>query len=110
MAVPKGTPVAYGSLIMQRRKDLFGPDALEFKPGRWENRNPEPWSYLPFNAGPRVCLGQQYAITEMGYCLVRLLQAFEEVHYMGEGPPRMKIEIITFVGGGLHLSFKEAGC
>ena len=93
---------------MQRRNDLIGPDALEFKPERWENWNPKPWSYIPFNGGPRICLGQQYAIAEMGYCLVRLFQAFEQVNIMHEGPRRMKLELTNQVGGGLNVSFKEA--
>ena len=37
------------------------------------------WGYLPFNGGPRVCLGQQFAITEVAYTTVRLLQEFQTV-------------------------------
>lgn len=32
-----------------------------------------------FNGGPRICLGQQFALTEIGYTLVRLLQRFEGI-------------------------------
>ena len=108
LAVLKGTPIAYGPIIVQRRSDLIGPDSQEFKPERWENWSPKPWTYVPFNAGPRICIGQQFAITEMGYCLVRLFQVFQDVKYMDEGPKRIKIEITASVAGGVHLSFKEA--
>lgn len=108
LAILKGTPVGYGPVIVQRRGDLFGPDALEFKPERWENWNPKPFTYIPFNAGPRICIGQQFAIAEMGYCLVRLFQVFAEVNYMDKEPQRMKIEITVSAGGGVNLSFKEA--
>jgi hypothetical protein len=56
---------------MQRRADIFGEDVEEFRPERWENWTPRPWQYVPFNGGPRICLGQQFALTEMGFLLCR---------------------------------------
>ena len=43
---------------MHRRKDYYGEDADEFKPERWEKLRPG-WEYLPFNGGPRICLGRE---------------------------------------------------
>lgn len=77
--VPKGTEVNYSVHAMQRRKDLWGSDADEFKPERWVGRKPG-WEFLPFNGGPRICLGQQSALTTAGYVTVRLLQRFEELN------------------------------
>jgi cytochrome P450 len=70
---------------MHRRKDLYGPDADEYKPERWENLRPG-WEYLPFNGGPRICLGQQYALTEAGYVTVRLVQEFAKMESRDAGP------------------------
>jgi hypothetical protein len=47
--------------------DSIGPRtlALEFDPDRWLDERvkkyliPNPFIFLPFNAGPRICLGQQ---------------------------------------------------
>lgn len=62
---------------MHRRTDFYGPDAEEFRPERWENETVHPrWGYLPFNGGPRICIGQQYALTEVGYVIVRMAQEF----------------------------------
>jgi cytochrome P450 len=63
---------------MHRRKDLYGEDANEYRPERWETLRPG-WEYLPFNGGPRICLGQQYALTEAGYVTSRLCQEFKKV-------------------------------
>ncbi|TVY34862.1 Cytochrome P450 monooxygenase [Lachnellula occidentalis] len=76
--VPKGTLVAYSTYVMHRRKDIYGADAEEFRPERWapeEGLRPG-WAYLPFNGGPRICVGQQFALTEAGYTIVRMVQQF----------------------------------
>lgn len=74
--VKKGQAVLYNAHILHRRTDIWGPDAGEFNPDRWENRKGG-WEYLPFNGGPRICIGQQFALTEAGYVLARLLQRFD---------------------------------
>lgn len=64
---------------MHRRKDIYGSDAEEFRPERWdsgEGLRPG-WAYLPFNGGPRICIGQQFALTEASYTIARLVQEFE---------------------------------
>ena len=68
---------------MQRRKDIYGPNAEVFDPDRWETLRPG-WAYLPFNGGPRICIGQQFALTEMGYVTVRLVQSFKGIEARGE--------------------------
>ncbi|KAK3675515.1 hypothetical protein LTR78_004598 [Recurvomyces mirabilis] len=78
IAVRKGQFVAFSVYLMQRRKDLWGEDALEFKPERWEEKVPA-WQYLPFLGGPRICIGQQFALTEASYLLIRLLQKFDKI-------------------------------
>ncbi|KAK6984008.1 cytochrome P450 [Favolaschia claudopus] len=83
--VPANTKVAYSVLVMHRRKDLWGPDALEWDPDRFIDERlhkyltPNPFIFLPFNAGPRICLGQQFAYHEASFFLVRLLQSFSDI-------------------------------
>ncbi|KAL4910346.1 hypothetical protein BDW74DRAFT_165417 [Aspergillus multicolor] len=71
-----GQVVTYSPFITHRRTDLWGDDVEVFNPDRWVERKVG-WEYLPFNGGPRVCIGQQFALTEAGYVLVRLLQRFD---------------------------------
>ncbi|KAK0484364.1 cytochrome P450 [Armillaria luteobubalina] len=80
--IPAGTPIPYSVFLMHRRKDLWGPNADQFDPLRFIDEQhhrivKNPWIFLPFNAGPRICLGQQFAYNEMSFIIIRLLQAFE---------------------------------
>ena len=67
--VRKGQGVGFSPYFMHRRKDLYGEDANIFRPERWEERDKEGlslmekvgWGYLPFNGGPRICLGRKYS-------------------------------------------------
>lgn len=56
--VPKGQLLAWSVYTMHRRTDYYGPDAEEFRPERWETLRPG-WEYLPFNGGPRICIGRE---------------------------------------------------
>ncbi|EKG12102.1 Cytochrome P450 [Macrophomina phaseolina MS6] len=80
--VKAGTEVGYSVHVMQRRKDIWGEDAAVFRPERWEGKKVG-WEYLPFNGGPRICIGQQFALTEASYVVVRLLQRFDELQGFG---------------------------
>lgn len=61
-------------MLMQRREDLWGKDALEYKPERWldpasvKAMTSDPFKFIPFNAGPRICLGQNFAYNEASFC------------------------------------------
>lgn len=84
--IKKGQSVVYSTHVMHRRKDFWGPDADEFKPDRWASRKAG-WEYIPFNGGPRICIGQQFALTEAGYVLVRLLQRFDQIEDVNPDQP-----------------------
>jgi len=79
VALRKGTRVLYSMHNLHRRRDLWGDDALDFNPSRWERKMKVSWQYLPFSGGPRICIGQQFAIVETSYVLVRLLQRYQAV-------------------------------
>ena len=91
--IKKGQIMAWSVYTMHRRKDLYGEDAEEFKPERWLD-DPETgrkgirvgWEYLPFNGGARICLGQQFALTEAGYTIARLCQAFSGIQSQDPEP------------------------
>ncbi|KAK4221399.1 cytochrome P450 [Podospora fimiseda] len=116
--VLKDTPIAYSTLVMQRRPDLYPPispqfpDVDIFSPDRWFHWQPKPWQYIPFNGGPRICIGQQFALTEMAYVLTRLFQRYERVdNLMTEvdgGRPKLRAEVVLQPGDGVKVAFWEA--
>ena len=76
--IEKGQEIQFLVGVMHSRMDLWGSDAKEFNPDRWIDRKPG-FEFVPFLAGPRLCLGQQLALTETAYVIVRLTQRYELV-------------------------------
>ena len=113
IGIPAGTEIAYSPLVMQRRSDLYPSNhpapADVFCPERWENWFPKSWNYIPFNGGPRICLGQNFALTEMGYTMVRLLQRFGRIESRQPGGerPKMVTDIVITPGGGVQVALFE---
>ncbi|TKA72875.1 hypothetical protein B0A55_06648 [Friedmanniomyces simplex] len=108
--IPAQTDVNYSIHVMHRRKDLWGEDAEEFKPERWSGRKPG-WEYLPFNGGPRICIGQQFALTEASYVTVRLLQRFDEIRagaHELEGRITSNLTLTSCPGRPVTLKMHEA--
>lgn len=92
--VRKGTSVYVDIHVMHRRKDIWGDDADEWKPERFEGRK-SGWEQLPFGGGPRICLGQQFALIEASYVLIRLLQKYDQ---FGGGAENMAGEVQHKIG------------
>jgi len=101
--IPKGGIVVYSTFSMHRSEALYGPDAEEYKPERWETLRVG-WGYLPFNGGPRVCVGQQFALTEAGYTVVRLLQEFERIESRDPRPWCEKLHLTLSSGNGVKVA------
>jgi cytochrome P450 len=70
-----GTKVMYSEFMTHRLPDIY-PDPLLFNPNRWENFDPGTFAYIPFLAGPRRCLGAEFAMLEMKIVLSMLLQRY----------------------------------
>ncbi|XP_077172252.1 cytochrome P450 3A9-like [Paroedura picta] len=76
--IPKNTTVMIPPYILHRDPEYW-PEPDEFRPERFskENReNIDPYTYLPFGAGPRNCIGMRFALVTMKVAIVILLQHF----------------------------------
>jgi len=74
--VKKGDNIAYSPYIVHRLKEYWGDDCEEFRPSRWENPDliKHPYQFVPFQKGPRICLGMTMAYEEAKCCFVMLFQ------------------------------------
>lgn len=81
--VEKGTIVALDLYSLHHDKDIWGDDAFEFNPHRWEGKKPM-WEFVPFLGGPRMCPAQQQVLTQGIYLLVRLTKEFVRIENRDE--------------------------
>lgn len=76
MVVTAGTVVGWNTYALHRRVDIWGSDAIEFRPHRWLDNQVSNYEYIPFSGGPRKCLGAELALLEISYVTARLVQEF----------------------------------
>jgi len=74
--LPKDSMLAIYIRAIHRRADYF-PEPLRFEPARMlpEAKKARPrHHYIPFGAGPRVCIGSHFALLEAQLCLATMIQ------------------------------------
>jgi cytochrome P450 len=71
----KGSTVIYSSHVTHRMPEIYK-EPYKFNPYRWREIKPSPYEYFPFNAGPRRCLGAEFAMLELKITLAMLLQRY----------------------------------
>ncbi len=75
-AIPERADVFISPLVTHRLPELYE-RPNDFLPERWmKGETPSPWAYLPFGAGPHVCVGASLAALEIRLTLAMLLQRF----------------------------------
>ncbi|KAH0610759.1 uncharacterized protein H6S33_011186 [Morchella sextelata] len=107
--IEKGERCVYSVYSAHRRKDIYGEDADIFRPERWGEGKPRGWEFLPFNGGPRICLGQQLALTVASYVIVRMVQNFERIENADTNKEELGDLTLTFMPypGTLVRLFKD---
>jgi cytochrome P450 len=72
-SIEAGTDVLVYTVV-PHRDDRFWTAPMEFRPGRWEDIDPEATGceYIPFGAGPRACIGRRLALLEMRLALATI--------------------------------------
>lgn len=70
-----GTPVIFSPYVTHRMADLYS-EPRRFLPERWRIITPSAYEYLPFGAGPRMCLGGPLAMMIVKIALPIILQKF----------------------------------
>nr|AYV88889.1 cytochrome P450 oxidase CYP704A150 [Polygala tenuifolia] len=107
-SVNKGDMVGYQPYAMGRMKFLWGEDAEDFKPERWLDENgifqPEsPFKFTAFQAGPRICLGKEFAYRQMKIFGAVLVGCFEFKLNDEQKAVNYKTMINLHIDGGLQV-------
>lgn len=84
LLIKKGTRVTVGIKTVNYDKRLFGSDADQFRPERFEqlpeshgNAKIPPYGTYSFIGGPKSCIGSKFALTEMKVLIIAVLAKFE---------------------------------
>ncbi|KAJ3684277.1 hypothetical protein LUZ61_013441 [Rhynchospora tenuis] len=106
--IKKGDSVDYQPFPMGRMKFLWGDDAEEFKPERWIGKDglfvPEsPFKFTAFQAGPRICLGKEFAYRQMKIFAATLLHLFKFKMWDETHEVKWKTALTLQIDGGLPL-------
>ncbi|KFQ53625.1 Cytochrome P450 3A24, partial [Nestor notabilis] len=78
VTIPKGMVVMIPAYVLHR-DPAYWPEPEEFRPERFSKESREsfdPYTFLPFGAGPRNCIGMRFALLIVKVAVVTLLQNF----------------------------------
>ena len=83
--IAAGTVVSVSPWVLGRHRGMWE-DPDRFDPARFLPGAPPPprYAYMPFGAGPRICVGAQFALTEAVIVLARLMRSFR-LEFFGRG-------------------------
>ncbi|HEY2510524.1 MAG TPA: cytochrome P450 [Polyangiaceae bacterium] len=107
--VRKGTTVLVNVLGIHHRPDLF-PDPERFDPTRFlgdkEKELPR-CAYMPFGAGPRICVGNHFALMEGHLLLATIVGAVRLDHLPGKETVGTEPLVTLRPRGGVHVRVKR---
>ncbi|XP_059069036.1 cytochrome P450 CYP72A616-like isoform X2 [Cryptomeria japonica] len=83
LSIPAGTQLEIPILAIHHDPALWADDANDFNPGRFNEgiakAAKHPMAFMPFSAGPTICVGQNFALLEAKLVLAMILQKFSFV-------------------------------
>lgn len=109
--IPKGGVCRIISYVTHHDPRWFD-EPQRFDPDRWLPGRVEsipPLAYLPFGAGPRACIGKDFAMTEMALAVAMLLQRFELWTLPYQESPKLDARMSLRPADGLMLDFEPRG-
>ncbi|HYY21328.1 MAG TPA: cytochrome P450 [Thermoleophilaceae bacterium] len=95
--IPAGTLVLAAIAVQHHRPDAY-PEPYAFRPERFLEGQPEPYTWLPFGGGVRRCLGAAFAQLEMRVILRTILRRVD-LRAADPRPERARVRYVTAVPG-----------
>ncbi|KAK4209399.1 cytochrome P450 4F5 [Rhypophila decipiens] len=96
--LPKGTTVMMQPAIVQKNPTIWGEDADEFRPDRWdalEQQATDSWAFTAFGHGPRGCIGKAFSMLEFKILLIELVSRFRFARVEGDNRLVSEIEVVN---------------
>ncbi|XP_059848106.1 ultra-long-chain fatty acid omega-hydroxylase isoform X2 [Hypanus sabinus] len=106
--IPKGNTCLI-SIYGTHHNPVVWPDPEVYNPLRFDSENADkraPYAFIPFSAGPRNCIGQNFALSEMKVTVALTLYRFE-LELDTSQKVRRKPELILRTEKGIWLKMKQ---
>nr|XP_010905514.2 cytochrome P450 86B1-like [Elaeis guineensis] len=102
-----GTKVIYATYSMGRMESIWGKDCRDYKPERWlkDGRfmSESAYKFPAFNAGPRLCLGKDFAYYQMKFIVASILYRYH-VKVVESHPVVPKLALTMYIKYGLKVT------
>nr|ACZ97414.1 cytochrome P450 CYP4G48 [Zygaena filipendulae] len=103
--LPAGSTIVIGTLKLHRdpkyykNPNVFNPD--NFLPENTQERHY--YSYIPFSAGPRSCVGRKYALLKLKVLLATILRNYKTISVVPEEEFKLQADIILKRSDGFRV-------
>lgn len=106
--LPVGTTAVMHLYLLHRDETVF-PNADQFDPDRFlpENKLEDPYSYIPFSAGSRNCMGKKFADIELKIILSMVLKKFIITSLQKESELNLSFDVVLTNVSGIKLRLTE---
>lgn len=126
VAIPRDTVVVVAPGLIHESRKIWGPQANEFDPERWLvgkggdvkfeplGGSNDTWAVMPFTYGPRMCIGEKFARSEMMSLVAQLVGRFEwkfkGIGRNGDRPMKIARTVVAGpAGGGVTMYVQRVG-
>uniref|UniRef100_A0A1A9WPJ5 Cytochrome P450 n=1 Tax=Glossina brevipalpis TaxID=37001 RepID=A0A1A9WPJ5_9MUSC len=109
--IAKGTTVLIPQYFIHRRADIY-PEPDKFDPDRFLPEHASKrhyYSFIPFSAGPRSCVGRKYAMLQLKVLLSTIIRTFRIHSSRSEKDFLLQPDIILKLANGFNISVEPRG-